>query len=104
MWKVSLKALVNKKESRKLDLVGVPIPGVDAAVLIVELHGAGDGLGEGEAGGGGGGAGELVPERRRHVLGHQRVLGLDLGHRVRHREAVEAEGHDGNDKSLKNIN
>ena len=29
-------------------LVGVPVTGVDAAVLVVELDGAGDGLGQGE--------------------------------------------------------
>jgi hypothetical protein len=34
-------------------LVGVAIASVDAAVLVVELDGAGDGLGQGEAGGGG---------------------------------------------------
>ena len=65
-------------------LVRVPVAGADAAVLVVELHGAGDGLGEGELGGGGDGAGELLPQRLRHVLGHQRVLGLDLGEGVRH--------------------
>ena len=65
-------------------LVGVPVARVDAAVLVVELHGAGDGLGEGELGGGGDGAGELLPQRLRHVLRHQRVLGLDLGEGVRH--------------------
>ena len=53
-------------------------------MLVVELHGAGDGLGEGELGGGGDGAGELLPQRLRHVLRHQRVLGLDLGEGVRH--------------------
>ena len=31
--------------------VGVLVAGVDAAVLVVELNGAGDGLGKGEAGG-----------------------------------------------------
>ena len=65
-------------------LIGVPVAGVDAAVLVVELHGAGDRLGEGELGGGGDGAGELLPQRLRHVLRHQRVLGLDLGEGVRH--------------------
>ena len=30
-------------------LVGVPVPGVDTAVLVIKLHGAGDGLAEGEA-------------------------------------------------------
>jgi len=34
-------------------LVGIPVTGVDAAVLVVELDGAGDGLGQGEARGGG---------------------------------------------------
>ena len=30
-------------------LVGVPVPGVDTAVLVVKLHGAGNGLAESEA-------------------------------------------------------
>ena len=29
-------------------LVAVPVPGVDTAMLVVKLHGAGDGLAEGE--------------------------------------------------------
>ena len=29
-------------------LVAVPVPGVDTAVLVVKLHGAGDGLAESE--------------------------------------------------------
>ena len=29
-------------------LVAVPVPGIDTAVLVVKLHGAGDGLAEGE--------------------------------------------------------
>ena len=83
------------------NLVGVPVAGVDAAVLVVELHGAGDGLGEGELGGGGDGAGELLPQRLRHVLSHQRVLGLDLGEGVRHSASEIIEG--SQDKSCGNI-
>ena len=53
-------------------------------MLVVELDGAGDGLGQGEAGGGGDGPGQLLPQGLGHVLGHQGVLGLDLGEWVRH--------------------
>ena len=42
--------------------VGVPVPGVDAAVLVVELYGAGDGLGEREATGGRLDGRQLVPD------------------------------------------
>ena len=43
------------------------------------LHSTGDGLGEGEVGGLGGDGAQLLPQRLRHVLGHQRMLRLDLG-------------------------
>jgi hypothetical protein len=66
-------------------LVGIPISGVDAAVLVVELDSAGDGLGEGEAGGLGDDVLNLVPSLLSDVLGHQRVGGLDDG---------EISGHD----------
>ena len=36
-------------------------------------------LSEGETGGGGDDATELVPDGLGHVLGHERVLGLDVG-------------------------
>ena len=80
-------------------LVGVAVPGVDPAVLVVKVHRAGDGLGQGKAGGGlsneifshneiffsneifsyRGVAGQLVPELLGDVLRHQGVLRLDLG-------------------------
>jgi len=59
--------------------VGVLITSVDAAVLVVELDGAGDGLGQGELGGLGDDASELVPLLLGHVLGDEGVLGLDVG-------------------------
>merc|ERR1719322_1589603 len=58
-------------------LVGVSISSVDAAVLVVRLYGASNGLGESEAGGGSLVTSELVPLLLGHMLGHQRVLGLD---------------------------
>ena len=65
-------------------LIRVPISGVNTAVLVVELDGAGDGLGEGELRGGGHGPGQLLPDGLGDILGHQGVLRLDLGERVRH--------------------
>ena len=53
-------------------------------MLVVKLHGAGDGLGQGEAGGHGLGPVELLPDGLGDILGHQGVLGLDLGEGVRH--------------------
>ena len=77
--------MVRKSETlKKSNLVGVPVSGVDTAVLVVKLDGAGDGLGEGELGGGGDGPGQLLPQGLGDVLGHQGVLGLDLGERIRH--------------------
>jgi len=65
-------------------LVGIPVTGVDAAVLVVELNSAGNGLGEGEAGGLGDDVLVFVPSLLGHVLGHQRVGGLDGGEFARH--------------------
>ena len=59
-------------------LVGVSVPGVDAAVLVIKVHGTSDGLGQGEARRGGLVGGKLVPHLLGDVLGHQGVLGLDL--------------------------
>ena len=53
-------------------------------MLVVELDSAGNGLGEGEAAGGGQSAAQLVPHTWGDVLGHQRVLGLDVGEGFRH--------------------
>ena len=53
-------------------------------MLVVELDSAGNGLGEGEAAGGGQSAAQLVPHTWGHVLGHQGVLGLDVGEGFRH--------------------
>ena len=58
-------------------LVGVPVSGVDAAVLVVELNGTGAGLGDGEATGLGLDVLDLVPFLLGHVLGDQGVGGLD---------------------------
>ena len=77
--------MVGKSETlKKSNLIRVPVSGVDTAVLVVKLDGAGDGLGEGELRGGGDGPGQLLPQRLGDVLGHQGVLGLDLGERIRH--------------------
>merc|ERR550519_316665 len=65
-------------------LVGIPVTGVDAAVLVVELNSAGNGLGEGEAGGLGDDVLVFVPSLLGHVLGHQRVGGLDGWEFARH--------------------
>ena len=45
----SVVLLDKRVKDRGKVLVGVPVTGVDTAVLVVELHGAGDGLAEGEA-------------------------------------------------------
>merc|ERR1719215_735698 len=60
-------------------LIGVPVPSVDAAVLVVELNGASAGLGDGEAAGLGLDVLYLVPFFLGHVLGDQGVGGLDDG-------------------------
>ena len=60
-------------------LVGVPVSGVDSAVLVVELDGAGTGLGQGEASGLGGDVLDFVPPLLGHVLGDQGVGGQDGG-------------------------
>ena len=89
-------------------LVRVPVPGVDTAVLVIKLHSAGDSLAEGEACNTqiqlsssvahvttfltrslGLGSAQLGPEWLRHMLGHQGVLGLDLGEGVGHDHQVE---------------
>ena len=62
-------------------LVRVPVTGVDAAVLVVELNGASDGLDESEAGGLGLDSLELLPLVLGDVLGNEGVLGLDGGER-----------------------
>ena len=70
-------------------LVGVPISGVDSTMLVVKLHGAGDGLGQGEARGHGLGPVQLLPDGLGDILGHQGMLGLDLGERFRHVDGFE---------------
>merc|ERR1719291_1259145 len=60
-------------------LVGVPVSGVDTAVLVVELNGTSDGLDEGESGSLGLDSLELLPLVLGDELGNQRVLGLDGG-------------------------
>merc|ERR1719397_1215747 len=60
-------------------LVGVPVTGVDAAMLVVKLNGASDGLNEGESGSLGLDSLELLPLVLGDVLGNKRMLGLDGG-------------------------
>jgi len=64
--------------------VGVLVTSVDAAMLVVELNSASNGLGEGEARGLGDNATKLVPLLLGHVLGDQRVGGLDVGEFASH--------------------
>lgn len=59
-------------------LVGIPVTGVDTAVLVVELDGTGDGSLEAEAGGGCLVGSEFIPSLLGDVLGHQRVGALDF--------------------------
>ena len=65
-------------------LVGVPVTGVDAAMLVVKLDGTGDALGEGEAGGLCLDVLHLVPPLLGHVLRHQGLGGLDHWELSRH--------------------
>jgi len=60
-------------------LVGIPVTGVDTAVLVVELNSASNGGSEGEARGGSLVGSKLVPLFLGDVLGDQGVLGLDVG-------------------------
>merc|ERR1719290_514686 len=60
-------------------LVGVPAPGIDTTMLVVELNGAGACLGQGEAAGLGLDVLQFVPFFLGDVLGHQRVGGLNCG-------------------------
>ena len=53
-------------------------------MLVVELDSAGDGLGKGETAGGGDNTAQLLPDTLGDVLGHQGVLGLDVGEGFRH--------------------
>jgi len=71
------------KDLREI-FVAVPVASVDAAVLVVELNGAGAGLGNGETAGGSFDVLDFVPSLLCHVLGHQRVLGLDFREFSRH--------------------
>merc|ERR1719323_2441498 len=60
-------------------LVAIPVSGVDAAVLVVELDGALAARLEGASRGGGGDVLQLVPLLLGHVLGDQGVGGQDGG-------------------------
>ena len=60
-------------------LVAIPVSGVDAAVLVVELDGALTAGLEGASRGGGGDVLQLVPLLLGHVLGDQGVGGQDGG-------------------------
>merc|ERR1712012_129536 len=60
-------------------LVRIPVTGVDAAVLVVELDCAGNGLGKSESGGLGGDVLQLVPLVLGDVLGNKGVLGSNEG-------------------------
>lgn len=59
-------------------LVGIPVTGVDTAVLVVELDGASNGLLEGEAGGGCLVGSEFIPALLGDVLSHKGVGTLDF--------------------------
>ena len=67
----SMVVLDHSIEDLSKVLVGVPVSGVDAAVLVVELDSAGDGFGDGEAAGLGLDVLDLVPPLLGHVLGYQ---------------------------------
>jgi len=85
IWGDAMIVLDDGIEDLSKILVGVPVPGVDAAVLVVKLDSTGDGLAQAEAGGGGLDAGEFGPEGGRHVLRYKRMARLDLRERFRHR-------------------
>ena len=74
----------NKNNFDSCHLVRVPVSSVDTAVLVIKLYRAGDGLGKSEAAGCCNGPAEFVPERFGHILGYQRVSGLDLRKWIRH--------------------
>ena len=65
-------------------LVAIPVSGVDAAVLVVELDGAGTARLEGAAGSLRLDVLQFVPLLLRHVLRHQGVHGLDDREFARH--------------------
>merc|ERR1719184_153927 len=52
-------------------LIGVPIPGINATMLIVKLHSTSNGLGQGETTGLSLEAAQLVPDWLGHILGDQ---------------------------------
>jgi len=58
-------------------LVGVPVTGIDSTVLVVEFNGTSTSLGNGEATGLGLDVLDFVPSLLGHMLGDQRVGGLD---------------------------
>merc|ERR1719397_2220771 len=75
----SVVFLDQRIEDRSEVLVGVPVTGVDTAVLVVELDCAGNGLGKSESRGLSGDVLQLVPLVLGDVLGNKRVLGGNEG-------------------------
>jgi len=65
-------------------LVGIPVTGIDTAMLVVKVDGASAGLGKGETAGLGLNILELVPFFLGDVLGHKRVGRLDSGELAGH--------------------
>merc|ERR1719186_2203866 len=65
-------------------LIRIPIPSINATMLIVELNCASDSFAEGELGGLGLHLAQLLPQGLHHVLGDERFLGLDLRESVGH--------------------
>ena len=53
-------------------------------MLVVELHSTGDGLGQGEPAGLSHDLAQLIPDRLRHILGHQGLAGLYFRERIGH--------------------
>jgi len=77
-WESVVLADQGVEHISKVD-VGVLVTSIDAAVLVVKLNSASNGLGKGEARSLGNNATKLVPLILGHVLGDQRVGGLDVG-------------------------
>merc|ERR1719430_818128 len=103
VWRDAMIFLDERIKDFSKVLVAVPVSSIDATVLVVKLDRTSNCLCQSEATGCGLHTGKFVPQRLRHVLGHQRVRGLDLGEGFAHGggggvAAVEIEG-DGKEKA-----